>query len=491
MKRRTQFRLLVALTIVWAVWAGWSLIGQATPYTLRVLDDAGAAVAAAFVDVSGSQVGTADEDGLVDMEWSSSETVVEVGAAGHVSQRITIEERPEGVVDVFLKARVLRGRVVDRDGRPINSAMVEVGTASGVTDEEGHFHIRGAEPGLVAVTRPAWVETSFEWDGDPGEALIELQPFIARAVHIRGEAVATDLERFIDMAMTTELNALMIDLKDETGSVWYESRDPTAREVGAIRGAYDLEEVAQRAEDAGLYLIGRLVLFQDPIAAGAIPTMAVWDTATNAPLTANNQYFLDPTDPDSRAYALALSEEVCALGVDEVQFDYVRFPDKRPESSQFDGGSVTPDLRRATITSFLAEAVGLLHPMGCAVAADVFGYITARSNQFPDGGVGQNWEEVTQLVDVVSPMVYPSHYDFGFYDGIEDPNEEPGEMVARALGDGLSRISTNVIVRPWLQDFGYSEEKVREQIEVADSLGLGWMLWNAASEVTVGALDPS
>ena len=491
MKRRTQFRLLVALTIVWTVWVGWSLIGRATPYTLRVLDDTGAPVASAFVDVGGSQVGTTGADGLVEMEWSNAETVVEVGASGHLSQRITIKEPPEEVFDVFLKARVLRGRVVDEEGLPIGSATVDAGTASGVTDEEGHFHIRGAEPGTVSVTRPAWLQVSFEWDGDPGEALVELQPFTARAVHIRGESVANEFGRFLDMAMTTELNALMIDLKDESGTVWYESQDPTASGVGAIRGAYDLEEVAQRAQAGGLYLIGRLVIFQDPIAARARPTMAVWDTATNAPLAVNNQHFLDPTDPDARAYALALAAEVCALGVDEVQFDYVRFPDKRPESSQFDGGSVTPELRRATITSFLAEAVGLLHPMGCAVAADVFGYITAPSNDFPDGGVGQNWEEMTQLLDVVSPMVYPSHYDRGFYNGIDNPNDEPGAMVGRALQDGLSRTTTNVIIRPWLQDFGYTEDKVREQIDAADSFGLGWMLWNAKSEVTVEALDPA
>jgi hypothetical protein len=489
-KRRTQFQLLVALTIVWALWAGWSLIGRATPYTLRVLDDTGLAVASAFVDVNGRQVATSGVDGLAEMEWSSSEGVLEVSAPGHVTRMISIEERPDGVVDVFLKARVLRGKVVDGDGVPVRSATVEAGPASGVTDEEGLFQIRGAEPGTVDVSRPAWQKTSFEWDGGPGEAVVSLEPFDARAVHITGDAVASQLDGFIDMAMTTELNALMIDLKDETGLLWYQSRDPTAVELGAIHGVYDLEEVAQRAHAAGLYLIGRLVVFQDPVAARARPSMAVWDTATNAPLTGNGQYFLDPTDSDSRAYALALAAEVCSLGVDEVQLDYVRFPDDRPESAQFDGGSVTPELRRATIASFLSEASGLLQPMGCALAADVFGYITAPSDDFPDGGVGQNWEEVSRLVDVVSPMVYPSHYDFGFYAGIENPNDQPGAMVGRALQDGLTRLTTNVIVRPWLQDFGYTEAEVREQIDVAESLGLGWMLWNAKSEVTVAALDP-
>lgn len=490
MTRRTQFRLLVALTIVWAVWAGWSLLGQATPYTLRVLDDVGDPVAGAVVDSEGSQIGSSDELGLVEMEWTRSTRVLEVSAPGHILQTVNIAEEPEGTVDVVLKARVLRGKVVDESGSPLRSAVITAGSASGTTDAEGHFNIRGAEAGQVSVTRPAWVAVDFHWDGTAGDALVEMVPFTARAVHLTGEAVASELDSFVDMAMQTELNALMVDLKDEAGFVWYASANPTALEVGAVRAAYDLEEVAAIAEQNGLYLIGRLVIFNDPIAALAKPSIAVWDSATQAPLETNGQRFLDPTDPEARAYALELAEEVCRLGVDEVQFDYVRFPDKRPESSVFDGGSVVPELRRATISGFLSEAVELLHPLGCAVAADVFGYITTPSNDFPDGGVGQNWEEVTALVDVVSPMVYPSHYDPGFFTGIEDPNAQPGAMVDRALRDGFARISSNVIVRPWLQDFGYTETKVREQIEVAESHDLGWMLWNAKSEVTVSALDP-
>lgn len=487
--RRTQFRLLVALTIVWVAWAGWSLLGQATPYTLRVLDDLGMPVASAVVDIGGSQAGSTDGDGLVEMDWSRSSNILEVSAPGHVSQMLTIGERPEGVVDVVLKARVLRGRVIDKDEMPLASALVTAGPATGVTDAEGSFIVRGAEPGHVSVTRPAWVATSFEWDGGPGESLVEMSPFTARAVHITGEAVAADLDRFVEMAQTSELNALMIDLKDESGFIWYQSENPTALEVSAVRGAYDLAVVAERADSADLYLIGRLVVFNDPIVALARPQMAVWDSATNAPLETSSQRFLDPTDPDTRAYALALAVEACRLGVDEIQFDYVRFPDKRPESSQFDGGSPTPELRRATITSFLVEAVELLHPMGCAVAADVFGFVTAPSIEFPDGGIGQNWEDVANLVDVVSPMVYPSHYDPDAY-GFENPSDHPGPMVDNALRDGVERLTGNVIVRPWLQDFSYTESQVRAQIDVVESYGLGWMLWNGASEVTTGALLP-
>jgi hypothetical protein len=476
--------LLVALTIVWALWAGWSLLGRATPYTVRVLDDAGAPIAAASIDVNESQVGTTADDGTVAVEWNRSSTVLEVSAAGHVAKTVTIAERPDGVFDVVLKARILRGRVLDAEGVPVESALVVAGPASGTTDAEGKISLRGAEPGTVDVSRPAWIPTTFEWDGGAGETVVELAPFVARAVHIAGEAAEEDINRFFEMANTTELNALMLDLKDESGLVWYNSADPTAAEIGAVRNAYNLGAIAERAEQADLYLIGRIVVFNDPVAARAKPEMAVWDTATDGPYLSRGQYFLDPTDPAARAYGLALAEEACSMGVDEVQFDYIRFPDARTESATFDGG-IELETRTTTIIGFLQEAVASLHPMGCAVGADVFGFITAPG--VDDGGIGQRWEEVTGIVDVASPMVYPSHYDTGWYD-FDEPNDHPGPMVTNALEDGMARLARNVVVRPWLQDFLYTPEQVRAQIEAAEEFGLGWMLWNAASNVTMDAL---
>ncbi|MBW3667212.1 MAG: putative glycoside hydrolase, partial [Actinobacteria bacterium] len=268
--------------------------------------------------------------------------------------------------------------------------------------------------------------------------------------------------------------------------VWYDSSHPVAEEVGADYAAYDLEPVIERAHAEGLYVIGRLVAFQDPTAAVRKPEMAVIDTATGSPFVHNDQYFLDPTDPNARQYALELAVEACSAGLDEVQFDYVRFPDRRPESVVFDGG-VTQDVRTSTIRGFLTDAVEALHPLGCAVAADVFGFTTAAVD---DGAIGQNWEEITAVVDVASPMVYPSHYGTGWY-GFDNPNDHPGDMVRNALADGMERLSRKVVVRPWLQDFGYSPDQVRAQIESAESFGLGWMLWNARSVVTTDALGPA
>lgn len=490
MSRSTQFRLLVALTIVWIAWAGWSLLGQATPYELRVLNDIGDPVVSAVVDVGGTQMGTAGENGRVQMDWDRSSTVLEVSAPGHVAHTLTLAERPEGVVDVVLNARVLRGRVVDSDGGPVGGAVVTAGPNSAISDQEGHFSIRGAEPGPVVLARPAWQSVELTWDGGVGEVRAEMTPFTARAVHVSGDAVADRFEEFLDMARSTELNSLMIDLKDEHGIVWYRTENETAIEVGANWDSYDLKAVVDRAHAEGLYVIGRLVLFNDPIAAVALPALSIIDTTTGGPFNRNGQYFLDPTDSDARSYGLDLAAEACALGVDEIQFDYVRFPDATSDvwaNMRFDSQPLTEEVRTTTVPNLLAEAVNILHPMGCAVAADVFGYLTTDKS---DGFIGQNWEQIASVVDVVSPMVYPSHYGEGWFEK-ENPNDHPAEVVSGALADGLERLPRSVVVRPWLQDFGYDDSQVRAQIESAEKYGLGWMLWNAKSDVSVTALAPS
>lgn len=460
-------------------------MGRAHPYELRVLDDLGSPIASAVVDVGGSQVGTTGSDGRVDMVWNRSAKVLEVIAPGHVPKMLTLSDVPEDQFDVVLKARVLRGRVVTESGDGVEGAVIDAGSGSAMSDMDGYFQIRGAEEGTVEVTRAAWLPLSFTWDGGAGDAVVEMQPFTARAVHITGTSVRDNLDAFIEMAMDTELNSLMIDLKDETGKVWYNTQNPTAVAVGAASGEYDLGATVTRAHDLGLYVIGRIVLFNDPVAAVSQPDMAVGDSETGGPYEANGQFFLDPTDPAARQYGVDLAVEACSAGVDEIQFDYVRFPDARRDSATFDGG-VSPEIRLSTVSTFLSDAVEALRPMGCAVAADIFGYLTTSED---DGGIGQRWEDVAGIVDVVSPMLYPSHYHPDFFGFPSSAN--PGRVVDQALTDGMERLPREVVVRPWLQDFGYDAAQVREQITVAENYGLGWMLWNAGSEITVDALGPA
>ena len=172
--------------------------------------------------------------------------------------------------------------------------------------------------------------------------------------------------------------------------------------------------------------------------------------------------------------------------MDEIQFDYIRFPDSRRPSATFDG-PIDPESRITTITSFAEEARTALSALGCAVAADIFGFVTTVTD---DGGIGQQWEELTQVLDVVSPMLYPSHYDDGWF-GFDRPNDHPGEVVSAALEDAFDRMQTGIVIRPWLQDFGHRDDQVRSSINAAEEFQLGWMLWNPVSQVSVGALEGS
>lgn len=487
--RPRQLRLLLFVTLLWAALAGWRVAAGSADVAVLVVDEEGVPVVGVEVLADGDSLGVTDPEGTVLLAWRPPGTQLTFDAPGYLPRTMSIPRRPDGPVRFRVQARMLRGEVRDPEGRPVGAVRITAGGASTVTDETGRFLLRRAEAGPVDVWRPAWENTAFDWDGGPGFRQIEVVPRVVKAVHIGGEVLADESRRqeYLRMAETTELNALMIDLKDDDGLIWYDSNVATALRLGTIVAEpYSLDEVVRQADAAGLYVVARIVTFQDPIAARRAPEMAVWDTARGAPYRKGGQWFLDPTDPAAQDYALQIAREACTRGVDEIQFDYVRYPDGFGPSTVFDEGS-DPQTRVRTIVGFLGRARDQLHPLGCAVAADVFGFTTTALD---DGGIGQLWPAVAEVVDVISPMLYPSHYGRGWF-GFDNPNDYPAEVVSRALADGVERLDSGTVIRPWLQDFGYDPQQVRAQIDAAEGFGFGWMLWNALSNVTVEALDPA
>ncbi len=389
-----------------------------------------------------------------------------------------------GVPEVHAET-VLTGRVLDLDGDPLEGAVVRGGEVSARTDADGRFLLGAFPAGSLTVERPAFQPRTVAWDGTTG-VTFRLAPRIVRALHVAGWVAASEagFVEMLDLAANSAVNALVIDIRNENGLIYHDSAVGQVAAIGAqANETFDLAERVARAHQEGLYVITRIVSFQDPIAGWARPSWAVVDTRTGGPLNKNGQVFLDPTDPAPRAYAMALAEEACASGVDEVQFDYVRFPDGGTDHSRFDGPADAAS-RQATITAFLTEARSTLLPEGCATAADIFGWIT---NTPTEGGIGQHFESIAGAVDVVSPMVYPSHYSSGWY-GFTTPNDHPREVVTYASQDALDRMGgTTVVLRPWIQDFWYNASQVREQILALDGLELGWMSWNILSNFTSGA----
>jgi hypothetical protein len=274
------------------------------------------------------------------------------------------------------------------------------------------------------------------------------------------------------------MNAIQLDIKDERGEVAFETPIPIAQRSGAARQIYDPVEVIRRAHRDGLYVIGRIVVFQDGYAPRANPKLAL--KSPNGELWQNDIgiTWLDPSNPASWDYPIQLAVYAAELGFDEIMFDYIRYP------TDGDLGSIAfhdPGASRdKMITAFLKRASNELRPRGVKVSAAMFG-LAASENL----GIGQNPARVRNVLDAVYPMVYPSHFYSGQFN-IDDPNAAPGETVAAALADWRRRLNGGTaVIRPWLQDFSYGNTRygaaeVQAQIDAANQVGAsGWLLWNA------------
>lgn len=498
-------RLLFLFGLLLAACSGPSLIvvGEGVPpapaipeLEVVVTDPAGEPIAEAAVAFGDLDRAETDGSGKAASEWPRRALTISAEAPGFHPGSIDVLVLPDTrVVQLSLDPVILSGVVRTAAGHGLPGALVSLGEAVALTDHTGAFQIERAVAGTVEVVKASYEGSATEWDGETPGVSLELEPRMIRSIRASGP-VAGDDERWaelLDLATATEINAIVVDTKDESGRVFYDTSVDTAYEIGAVSVQYNPQEVLADLRERGLYAITRIVTFQDRFMGAAFPEHAVWDAGTNAPwTTGGGQAFMDATDPASWDYPLALAVAACRLGFDEIQFDYVRFPTDGPvERAVFDGPNDQAG-RVTAISSFLTEARRQLNPLGCAVAADVFAVIFSASG---DQGLGQRVEELADSVDVISPMIYPSHYSTGWF-GFECPNANPGAVVAGALADGLPRVTGPAIVRPWIQDFTfgcgdpYGEAEVRSQIDEAEARDLGWILWNAGSYFTAAALDP-
>ena len=274
----------------------------------------------------------------------------------------------------------------------------------------------------------------------------------------------------------TVVNTLVIDVKTDHGHLMYDSDVIESYELNNEREKYNSESLKELKVNNNIYLIGRVVAFQDPLFAKRYIESSVYDSKTKSIFSMNGQYFLDPGNKKSRDYVLNVAIEACRLGFDEIQFDYIRYPDSNNRNLVY-GDESNFKNRTRNINSFLLEATNILHGEGCLVSADIFGYVLQTKS---DNGIGQHLETIVQSVDFVSPMVYPSHYSNGSF-GYKYPNEHPYEVVSESLNDGLERGVSSKQLRPYLQGFWHSIEEVKLNIKAAEDKNLDWIIWNNSS----------
>ena len=274
----------------------------------------------------------------------------------------------------------------------------------------------------------------------------------------------------------TDVNTLVIDVKTDNGHILFDTEIDEVIYLNNERIKFTKNDLQELKEIKDIYLVGRLVVFQDPLFAKVFPDEAVFDSRLNKPYSQNGQFFLDPSSKKVQDYIINIAIESCRLGFDEIQYDYIRYPDSSSKFMQFDTKNDFEN-RVNNINSFLSKSRQLLHNEGCLLSADTFGYILTNKQ---DGGIGQNLETIVENVDFISPMVYPSHYTNGSF-GYQNPNEHPYEVITAALTDALDRGVDKDKIRPFLQGFWHSNEDIRNNIKAASDLEMDWLIWNILS----------
>jgi hypothetical protein len=322
-----------------------------------------------------------------------------------------------------------------------------------------------------------------------------------RGIYMTGHTVSNKkkFDELVKLIDETELNAVVIDVKSDEGMVLYQTELKDVQFSGANNNIIikDIDAVLKHLNEKDIYTIARIVTFKDNKAASKFPNLAVKTTRGTVWRDRNGQAWLNPYNKEAWNYVLDIAEEAAIKGFDEIQFDYVRFPTDG-NLKVIDYGSSKSKSKAQAIGDFLRYSRDRLSDMGVVTSADVFGLVTTAEG---DMNIGQQLEHLADSVDVICPMVYPSHYGKGSY-GVAEPDFEPYKIVNYSMKKAKERLDNNenstAKLRPWLQDFSavylprykkYGPAEIRAQIKATNDAGVKeWILWNASNRYTKGGL---
>ena len=313
-------------------------------------------------------------------------------------------------------------------------------------------------------------------------------PLEIRGVHVTG-ALASLPGKFRSYVGYKRygLNTIELDVKDEGGEIGFQPANvPLARTVGATRPFYNPKALVALAHRNGVYMIGRVVCFQDPKLAQGRPDLAIQRRDGSVWTTSAGLGWVNPYDRRVWDYCVSVAEAAAAAGFDQIMFDYVRFPsDGDIASAVYPGKTSVP--RGRVIAGFVEYAKDRLEPRGVRVSTALFGLSASR-----DLGIGQVPRFISKHVDSISPMSYPVLYGGGEL-GLRSPSNQPGETVFRTLTDFRRQVKgSRAQLVPWVQDWSYTPQQVLAQIAAARLQGAkGYLLWNASGIYTKAALAPA
>jgi hypothetical protein len=415
-----------------------------------------------------------------------------------------ISEEPVGErteINLTMRPSFVTGIVTEATGTPIAGARVTAAndSAEGVTGADGTFRLTGGtDVTEVLVSAPGYADKTLAVDSSR-EVMAALDSEKIRAIYAN-LGVLSDPERWnrlIEIADTSEINAIVIDVKQDT--IYYDTQVPFYRGIdGMVTPIFEPKELLAELDAHGIYSIARMVVFKDPLVAEGRPDLAVRDEVTGEPwLDMNGTPWVNAFNQELWEANADLGAELGQLGFDEVQYDYIRFPSDGDLRTADFGNDYSEENRRAAIAGAVAVGSEKVRATGAAFSIDLFPIIALLGD---DQGIGQTLQDLMPLADYVSLMIYPSHFEEGNIPVEGHPNDFPAETVTYTLERSQEWVpGTMKKMRPWLQDFTYPLEgysaygpaEVRAQIDAAEAQGVsGWLLWNAAGEFQVSALSP-
>lgn len=455
--------------------------------SVSMLDDSGQALNTTKTGTDGNFTLT---DGL-----AGARIQVDAGDRG------TAEGRVDENMTVTLAVEQTRaaGRVLSADGEPLQGALVLSGDEETITKGDGTYRLENVSEGSEVQVTAAGFGTVVTKVSGGKVADVSLERQMIKGVYanfgLLGEPGG--LDQLIEIANTTEVNAIVIDIKQDT--VYYKSEVPFFNDAGTVRDYINVNEIITKLDENNIYAIARLVVFQDPLVAEARPDLAVMNEDTGD-LWRNEMgiAWVNAFEEELWDANIALATEAVGLGFDEIQYDYVRFPSDGDLNPADFGQEYTAEAREGAITEFMKRSSEAIHEAGGLLSADLFGYVTLDDDE---QWIGQKFSKLEPYLDFVSMMIYPSHFSEGnIASAPGHPNDYPYETIYESLERAEANVpGSKVKFRPWLQDFSYGynglrdygPEDVRAQIDAAEDFGAsGWLLWGNPFDVTVEALEP-
>lgn len=313
------------------------------------------------------------------------------------------------------------------------------------------------------------------------------------AIYIQwGLASIDNIIKHTEEIKNTPINAFVIDAKDIVGILTYKSNDPIVQKYQQHPAIIkDFNKLVHYLHSKNIYVIVRQALFQDMNLIKYRKDLAIYNknTASKTIEYKGNPIWLDPAKEEVQDYNLRIFKELLSFGVDEIQFDYVRYPAEGDLSGVVYHDVNTPEDKTKHLERFLFKAWFLKYPTETKLSIDVFG-VTAWQEKKDIMATGQDIPKISVYLDYISPMLYPSHFNRGF-EGIANPADHPEYFYQKGMNYFKALLPDYVKIRPWLQAFkwrvtNYNEEYILRQIKTSqDNHGYGWILWNAASNYEI------